>query len=155
MSEPLTDAHLELIRRNAGLGLDACPVITGELLAEVDRLNAEVAALRSQVRGHCDRIAAQAALLSRNAERDALGRLEAWEQASVQKRVFNLSPWHALLWDTDDCQAYAYASPRDREDICLDEGVSVVIVGTDDKPATLAETIVAALDLWQKRYGEG
>lgn len=42
------------------------------LLAEVARLGFENFRLRNQVRGHCDRIAAQSALLSKRAEKAAL-----------------------------------------------------------------------------------
>jgi hypothetical protein len=114
----------------------------------------ELARVRQMHAARCERVAAASEVLAKVAERDALGRLEAWEQAGVQKRVFDLSPWHAMLWDTDDCQAFAYASPRDREAICLDEGANVVIVGTDDKPATLGEMILAALDLWRTLHGD-
>lgn len=44
---------------------------------EIDRLRGENAALRQQVAGHCERIAAASEIIARNAERSPTDRLEA------------------------------------------------------------------------------
>ena len=161
MSEPLTDAHLELIRRNAGLGLDACPAITGEVLAEVDRLKAENATLRALHEARCERVAAAHEVIAARAERDALARLEAWEKEDEthwkrEVQVSFVGCWRVRLSATDH-GGYFSVEAMDRQngrEPLVNDRYHEIHVGTDDKPATLTETVLAALDLWQQRYGE-
>jgi hypothetical protein len=101
-------------------------------IAEVDRLKAEVAALR---------------------ERDALGRLEAWRRASRHHEpTISYIPeagWKVRLSSDLPYVVHGYGWADS-----VPEAPDPTTVHCGDG-ATLAECILAALDLWRQRHGEG
>ncbi len=98
------------------------------------------------------------------AEKDALARLEAWHKAHLSHHyiirpgmvhlmgwtsgsgvaAFTSSTHHLLHGPSSDFSGLGRV-PRDTE---------CVTVGTDDKPATLSDCILAALELFARLYPE-
>lgn len=116
-------------------------------------LEAELATLRAQNLAHAERIAAQSDALGRVAEKDALGRLEAWLTSGAWEDAEASLTAHAVYIDAfiagrhKVVAAYATSPPRHAAD-------DRVVVGTDGQPATLAACIDAALHHWAELYPE-
>lgn len=132
------------------------------VLAAADMLDVDNYNLRQQVQGHCDRIAAQAALLARTAEKDALARLEAWQEPTVNYYRIYPGRLELMAWAGGAVAAFScplqFAAHGPRKDSFgtgrVGEDSQCVTVGTDEAPASLSACILAALELWQKVYGE-
>jgi hypothetical protein len=102
-------------------------------------LEAEVYRLQGIIDGLAARVAGQAELLSRNAERDALGRLQAWLASNPQR--------------------YACLDLRLSGDfVCCLTQLPGTVLGRDPElevaTGSLAASIDAALDRGQELYGE-
>ena len=86
------------------------------------------------------------------AERNALARLEAWQRGGVDRTVsleVEDGVWRVELLDysAGHRRVIVYGAP-----VTGGRG-HVTGIGTDDKPATLAECILAALARWEQLYG--
>lgn len=129
---------------------------------EIDRLLADNAALRKQVEAHAAHIARASEVIAARAERDALARLEAWQKPT--RNHYRIYPTHLELmaWSGGVVAAFScpmqYATHGPRKDSFGTGRVAAdaqcVTVGTDEKPATASEVILAALELWERLYGE-
>lgn len=124
---------------------------------QMDARDAEIARLQRQVEGHCERIAAASEVIARNAERSPTARLEAWRLVFPDERSYELLPYKVTLAGAfGHFGATAFRCPSERNDYGgrLDPA-HVAVAGTDEQPATIDQCIHAALDLWERLYGEG
>ena len=123
--------------------------------ATIDALKSENAALRKQIEGHCERIAAASEVIARNAERNALARLEAWQREEPDYCAYEVRQYRVKLVADLRVGVEAYRCPSEASDYGgrRTDPAHVVVAGTDDKPATLAECILAALARWEQLYG--
>jgi len=120
-----------------------------DIESELASLRAENAALREQITRHCERVASQADALSRVAERSATARLEAW--SNKHDAYFEIDPFWVILDPRCSPRMAFYRCPS--EERMFHRGVDAIVVGTDEKPATLDEMIDAALKRWEELYG--
>lgn len=122
-------------------------------VAENERLHRELTAF-------ADRIASQADQLAQNAARDAMKRLEAWQKAEGWREIeCRIYAEGGVCIEADSGPRYeeveAFACPDAAKKRRRDTDRSdVVIVGTDEKPASNGECLLAAIDLWQRLHGE-
>lgn len=140
------------------VGTDEIPLVTFErevgriVSEETESLRAEIAKLQGIINGLAQRVADQSELLVRRAEKDALERLEAWQAQETDYRAYDIRQDRVLLTGNPSQWVYAYRCKRDYGNF-TEYPTHVVIVGTDDQPATLDECIDAALMRWQELYG--
>lgn len=88
---------------------------------------------------------------------DTLARLEAWRAIDLDERSYEVLPYKVLLAGMLGYHGVtAFRCPSERNDYGerLDPA-HVTVAGTDEQPATIAQCIHAALDLWERLYGEG
>lgn len=132
---------------------------------DVAERDAEIARLRKQIEGHVERIAAASEVIAKNAERSPLARLEAWRKDGPE-RMYDASVINAEGYAVANLTqrlpegrgvrlVQAFDRPISDKLDCIDsENYHLFYAGTDDKPATLAECILAALDQWERLHSK-
>lgn len=134
----------------------ACATIAA-LCRRLIAAEAEVARLRQQVEGHCERIAAASEVIARNAERSPLARLEAWQAADAERwlTINSDGVWWVELCDAEDRRVEAFGCHDEEPEMPNRLSRGTTYVGTSERLATLAECIDAALTLWERLYDQG
>lgn len=93
--------------------------------------------------------------LGRVAEESATARLEAWANASPGDRWFNIRRLWVDIQSIDGSACVTFRCPSEYANYRSNyKGCTVVVVGSDDQPATLDQMIDVALAKWKELYGK-
>ena len=123
-----------------------------ELQAEITKLETECASLRKLHEARCERLAAASEVIGRNAEKNALARLEAWVAEDREIRHYVMVPGSVQI-GSENHSVHGYSCPSAARYHNTRFPELMVVVGTDDAPASVATCILAALAKMESLYG--